>query len=129
MVTRLRRVISLVILMSNISLGQQFWSKLGAFLNGSTQCFVAEKCVNVLVGTNGGGIYRSRNDGSTWTLNDGGSAIVNVQSLAIDSSGNIFAGTGNGVYRSTDNGSSWMQLGSGLKLAFKPSRNLWGTRS
>ena len=129
MVTRLCRIISLVILMSNMSLARQFWSKLGAFLNGSAQCFVADKYGSVLVGTSGGGIYRSTDNGSTWTLIDSGSAIANVQSLAIDSSGNIFAGTGNGVCRSTDNGGSWMQLGSGLKLAFKPSRNLWGTRS
>ncbi len=134
MVTKLLRIISLVILMCNISLAQQFWSKLGAFLNGSAQCFVADKNGNALVGTSVGGIYRSTDKGDTWTLLDSGSAIANVQSLAIDSSGNIFAGTGNGVYRSTDNGGSWIQLGSGLNmnttifsLAVSPSGYLFAT--
>lgn len=38
-----------------------------------------------------------------------------VSSLAINSSGHVFAGTyGNGVYRSTDNGNNWTQINTGL---------------
>ncbi len=35
-------------------------------------------------------------------------------SLAINSSGYIFAGTGGGVFLSTDNGTNWTQINNGL---------------
>jgi len=38
----------------------------------------------------------------------------NIWSLAINSSGHIFAGTGVGVFRATDNGDSWMPADTGL---------------
>jgi photosystem II stability/assembly factor-like uncharacterized protein len=40
---------------------------------------------------------------------------LQVFSLAINSSGHIFAGTsGGGVFRSTDNGDNWVQINQGI---------------
>lgn len=48
----------------------------------------------------------------SWTQMNNGLSNTQVQSLAVSSSGSIFAGTyGSGVYRSTDNGASWAQVG------------------
>jgi len=55
----------------------------------------------------GGGVFRSTDDGGTWTPVNNGLECGNIWSLAINSSGEIFAGTAGcqeGVYRSTDNG-------------------------
>jgi hypothetical protein len=54
-----------------------------------------------------------------------------IQSFAINSSGNIFAGTVGGVYRSTDNGNNWTQINTGLtsnivnSLAINSSGNIF----
>jgi hypothetical protein len=60
----------------------------------------------VFAGTAGGGMYRSTNNGDTWT----GLITVNSQYNyveALAATGNsIFAGTWGGVIRSTDNGTN-----------------------
>ncbi len=66
-----------------------------------------------LLGLGGGGVYRSTNNGGNWTQI--GWTFALVWSLAINSSGHIFAGHyGGGVYRSTDNGEHWTEINSGL---------------
>ena len=91
----------------------------------------------IYIGTAGGGVWRSRDGGVTWTpLFDRQLAlgIGEPAALAIDpnntdviyagTSQRIILGTGNagffgppdssqGLYKSTDGGSSWIQLGSG----------------
>jgi hypothetical protein len=53
------------------------------------------------------GVFRSTNNGETWTPINEGLTSTNIQALAINSNGLIFAGTqGSGIFRSTDNGSS-----------------------
>ena len=71
---------------------------------------------DVFAGTWYGGVYRSTNNGSSWTLTSNGLPFANEPgySLAINSSGEVFAGTNGGVYRSTDNGSRWTLANNGL---------------
>jgi photosystem II stability/assembly factor-like uncharacterized protein len=72
---------------------------------------------DILVGIyNGGvsnsveGIFRSTDDGSSWTYVGGPSAVYD---FAINSSQHIFAGTEHGVFKSTDNGQTWLTVGFG----------------
>jgi len=51
------------------------------------------------------GIYHSTDNGDSWVL--GGLEGNPIWSLAVNSAGDIFAGTTGGVYYSADNGSSW----------------------
>ena len=62
---------------------------------------------------NGGGIYRSTNNGISWIESDSGITNSFVNSLAVSGS-NIFAGTNNGMFLSTNNGNSWIAVNSGL---------------
>lgn len=69
-----------------------------------------------------GGVYRSDDEGDSWIQT--GLDDISVLSLAVKSSGHIFAGTPgvvvfnkvshlnseSGIYRSTDNGKSWTQV-------------------
>jgi len=67
-----------------------------------------------------GGIYRSVDNGDTWvqtSFPDTMAALV----LAINTAGDVFAGTGFGVFRSTDNGEIWTETNSGFAdLGFPP---------
>jgi photosystem II stability/assembly factor-like uncharacterized protein len=61
-------------------------------------------------GTASGGVFKSTNGGSSWTVSSGGLSNDEVTCLAIDpvNSQTIFAGTwGNGVWKSSDGGSNW----------------------
>lgn len=53
------------------------------------------------------GVYRSTDNGATWDS----LGLRYVQALALDSSGNIYAGTNSAVYRSSDKGRTWIQTG------------------
>ncbi len=61
-----------------------------------------------------GGIYRSADNGDTWIKTSFPDSI-GPWVLAINSNGDIFAGTGFGVFRSVDDGTTWMQLNIGFR--------------
>jgi hypothetical protein len=110
------------------SAGTSLWSSIWSFTTGTqlawtqmniglTNTYVYSLGVNssgyLFAGTTGGGVYRSTNNGGTWT--QAGLTTTDVNSFAFNSSGYIFAGTSNaGVYLSTNNGDIWTQANSGL---------------
>ena len=73
---------------------------------------------NLIAGTvDGGGVYRSTNNGTSWTDINAGMGISidggnpHVYALAVSGT-NIFAGTDVYAYRSTNSGTSWTTLSS-----------------
>ena len=72
---------------------------------------------DIFAGTNYGyGIFRSTNNGQSWSPVNNGLLAETVSSIAINSEDEIFAATDyNGVFISTNNGDSWTQLNSGLE--------------
>ena len=65
----------------------------------------------------GGVVFRSTDNGDSWTPVNNGLDCGNIWSLAIIPVGTIFAGKagyGTGVDRSTDNGDSWTLANIGL---------------
>ncbi len=78
---------------------------------------------NIFAGTDGGGVYRSTDYGTSWTQVNSGLTNTRIWSLAISST-NLFAGTDGGLYISANNGTSWTETGltnTGVwSLAFSP---------
>ena len=69
--------------------------------------------LDLFAGTNGGGIFLSTDNGSSWAEANTGLSNKTVNALAATGS-NLFAGTNGGVFLSTDNGSSWTAVNTGL---------------
>ena len=68
----------------------------------------------LFAGTDGGGVYLSTNNGSSWAAVNNGLTNLHIFTLAV-SGANLFAGAeAKGVFRSADNGSSWTAASSGL---------------
>lgn len=67
----------------------------------------------IFAGSPGGGVYRSTNNGDSWIQQTNGLTNTDVRSIAVNSSGHVFAGTASGVFRSTDHGHNWSHVLSG----------------
>jgi photosystem II stability/assembly factor-like uncharacterized protein len=69
---------------------------------------------NIFAGTSSGVVFRTTNNGQSWTAINSGLTNTNVLSIAVSGS-NIFIGTwGSGVFLSDNNGSTWKAMDSGL---------------
>lgn len=58
-------------------------------------------------------LYRSTDDGVTWSLLNNGLENQYIKKIVFNSQGHIFIYT-NGIFRSTDNGDTWIQINNGL---------------
>jgi hypothetical protein len=87
----------------------------GAYSSGMTNTNIralAAKDSFIFAGTNGGGLYRSTNNGVIWT--SAGLSGEMVITFAVKGS-RLFAGTAaSGIYRSTNNGTDWTQINTGM---------------
>lgn len=73
---------------------------------------------NIFLGTSGG-VFRSTNNGTSWTGVNSGllNEALYVRALEFDGS-NLYAGTTAGVFRSTNNGANWTETNTGLTNPF-----------
>ena len=110
--------LSLLLLSTNTeTAAQNFWQQTNGPYGGDIRALAINNVSgHIFVGTDGGGIFRSTNNGDSWTAVNTGLTETYVFALAINSSGHIFAGTfyGGGVFRSTNNGDSWTAVNTGL---------------
>jgi photosystem II stability/assembly factor-like uncharacterized protein len=66
------------------------------------------------------GVYRSTDNGDSWTLANTGLTSTDIAGLGINNNGHIFAATrsimgeGGGMFRSTDNCDSWTEQNNGF---------------
>ena len=68
----------------------------------------------LLAGTAGEGVYRSADNGESWTSCNTNLTNLMVHSLFVDAQGDLFAGSTDGaIFRSMDNGESWTLLSTG----------------
>jgi len=93
--------------------GSNGWEKLDSLwsysilINSSGDIFTGGENFDYSAGS----VARSTDNGNNWSRVN---LSATVRTLAINSSGNLFAGTENGVFRSTDNGNSWIDLNLGI---------------
>src|SRR2546423_14554288 len=72
----------------------------------------------VFVGTQGGGVFRSSDNGETWTSVNSGLTTTDIRALAANAAGDVFAGTFSGGFRLDNNGDSWTPINNGLGYPF-----------
>jgi photosystem II stability/assembly factor-like uncharacterized protein len=83
--------------------GDNFWVGTNGPQGGDVMALAANGS-EVFAGTQGGGVFRSTDSGTTWARANVGLTDTNVRALAIAPDGDVFAGTFSGVFRSTDGG-------------------------
>ncbi|MBK6913405.1 MAG: T9SS type A sorting domain-containing protein [Ignavibacteriales bacterium] len=81
--------------------------------NTNVQALAVSETI-LFAGTYGGGVFRSTNNGTSWTEVNSGLTDTEVYALAVSGT-NLFAGTlFGGVFLSTNNGTSWNEVNNGL---------------
>lgn len=68
----------------------------------------------LFAGTSSKGVFRSSNNGATWTAANSGLENATVLSFTKDNT-YIYAGTDKGVFRSSNNGASWIAANTGIE--------------
>ena len=63
----------------------------------------------IYAGTNSSAIFRSENNGDTWSILPTSPFVTSTKSMAFSSDGTLYAGS-NGIIRSTNGGESWDSL-------------------
>jgi photosystem II stability/assembly factor-like uncharacterized protein len=66
---------------------------------------------HIFAGTRNEGVFRSIDDGASWTQLNNGLDNNLISSFAINQAGDIFAGSVGRMFRSTDNGDTWAPVG------------------
>ncbi|MCU7495074.1 MAG: choice-of-anchor A family protein [Ignavibacteria bacterium] len=66
---------------------------------------------NTLAGTWGGKIYKTEDNGQSWTVQNPGMKAAFIWSIVVTPENQIFAGTEKGIFSSSDDGKSWKEAG------------------
>lgn len=79
------------------------------------KCICISPSGDVFIGTDGGGVYRSVDNGATWTQANTGLTNLYIQAIAANPDGTfLYAGTQYGIFRSADRGAGWTAISSSL---------------
>src|SRR5688572_3751659 len=97
----------------------QTWQQTNGPYGGDVRCIALSAVEDLFIGTQGGGVLRSTDNGDTWEAVNNGITAKDVWAIHVAANDNVFAGTmGGGVFRSDDNGDSWTQVNNGLEWPF-----------
>ncbi len=107
------RICSIVCLLAFFTVEAQCQWVQTAGPEGGAVMALAVSGAHLFVGTEGGGVFRSADNGASWSAVNAGLATGSVKAFAVRG-GNLFAGTGAGVFLSTDDGANWTAVNSGL---------------
>lgn len=132
---------TLVLIAANVCWGQNFWEPANGPLYGSVICIAFDSAGAIFAGTDHGGIFRSRDNGESWTNVSAGlldnykfpsglTIPYGVYSIAASHDGQIYASS-NGLFRSTDEGASWAKIDTTVytDLLVTPSNKLFGLKA
>ena len=94
-----------------VYIAQQTMVPAGTFvglLNKNILSLLSDDSQTIFVGTESGGVYRSVDNGITWSfLGLPNTTITSLSRFGTD----IIAGTNSGIYKSPDNGTNWFYVG------------------
>ena len=109
----MKQILILLLLIWTTPLSAQ-WTQTGDLLEGGTITCLIDDGTDVIAGTESGGIYKSIDEGSTWSFSSDG--LTNYQIKDLEKIGGRFlaATYGGGVFVSDDGGSTWSASNTGF---------------
>ena len=108
----MKKIIVLIIAILTINVANAQWQQCNGPYGGTIQAIIV-KGSNIFVGTNGGGIYKSTDNGMNWIAVDSG--LTNLGGYSFTQNDSVlFLGSGNGVFTTNNNGANWTGINNGL---------------
>lgn len=111
---------------------QTFWTGKNGVYGGTANGIVSHAATGALITVTDGGIYRSADNGATWSKITTGIATndIYMRGITQDNTGKLYCNTSSRVYSSTDGGITWVQtttvLGSfGSYIKVSPNGNIY----
>ena len=86
-----------------------YWNIYTTYVGSQIYDFLFDNYGNIIKATSDG-IFKSTDNGFTWTKLNENDYLGTVTCLAIDDDNNIYAGTNQGIYASTDDGENWENI-------------------
>src|SRR5690349_9481699 len=77
------------------------WQQTNGPYGGDATCF-AQSNTTIFVGTWGGGVYRTTNNGNSWIQENNGLTFIYMRALCVSGTSILAATTDGGIYRSTN---------------------------
>lgn len=110
-----RPLFIVIFLLIYTGLAQAQWIQTNGPFGGVVTCITPSNDGMMYAGLQGGGIYRSADNGDSWINVSQRLPGSYVPSMISDSSGTIFAViNGHGIYKSSDSGSNWIEMNNGI---------------
>jgi photosystem II stability/assembly factor-like uncharacterized protein len=111
------RILVCLFLSLSCQIAQSEWLQTNGPHGGRILCF-AVSGTTLFAGTWGVGVFRSSNNGTSWTQVNSGLTAITVNALMVSGT-ELFAGTDlGGVFRSSDNGTSWTPANVGIPISY-----------
>lgn len=116
-------VICMSVFYSTETVAQDYWQKLNTPDSLSLTDVLVDEQGYIYISSwdenDNGGVYRSDDDGISWTHMSNGFIYPNqsVLSLAVDGYNNLFAGGQSSIYKSIDNGENWVNVFANVQYA------------
>jgi hypothetical protein len=105
-------IFGILLFLGNKAHSQEYWGRLTGFPGSYVHALAIDSSGRIFAGSLTGGMYRSTDDGVSWSQINSGLTYKKIHSIAINSTGIIFAGSDSGgIYRSSDGGNNWSSVG------------------
>lgn len=92
------------------------WNAIGSGIRGTTQVIARHPSGDLIVGTSGHGLFRSKDDALTW--DSCGLGAYSIKALGVDSNGAVYASTmDRHLFLSVDRGQTWSLRETGFAVS------------
>ena len=116
-------------ILANNMYGQDVvWQQTGPIYGGDIQSIAINASGDIFAGTYGSGIFRSSDNGESWTDVNIGLTNYNIIALEINYIGDVFVVNECGLFRSIDNGDNWtivFEYSDILSIAINTSNDIF----